>query len=78
MTEDRTPKQIGKDIVLCVDGTMWRWNTNLGFFSCISGWEKLPPIPTDEDYEVLQQERMEADKEWIEKQTERGCAKNYD
>ena len=37
MTEDRTPKQIGKDIVLCVDGTMWRWNTNLGFSSYISG-----------------------------------------
>jgi|694.fasta_scaffold00534_14 hypothetical protein len=78
MIENRTPKQIGNDIILCDDGTLWRWNTNLGFSSYISGWEKLPPIPTDEDYEVLQQERMEADRKWIEKQTERGVAKVYD
>ena len=78
MTEDRTPKQIGNDIILCDDGTLWRWNTNLGFCKYTSGWEKLPPIPSDKYYEVLQQERMEADKKWIEKQTERGFTKIYD
>lgn len=44
--ESRTPDQVGNDIVLCKDETLWKWSDFYG------AWVKLPPIPTDEDYET--------------------------
>ena len=63
MTE-RTPIQIARNVVLCEDKTIWKYEG--------SWWVKLPPIPTDEEYEVLKQERLKWEREWMEAQTEQG------
>lgn len=63
MTE-RTPIQISGNMVLCEDKTLWKHDG--------SWWVKLAPIPTDEEYEVQQEERLKWEKEWMEAQTERG------
>ena len=63
MTE-RTPIQISGDMVLCEDKTIWKYDG--------AWWVKLAPIPTDEEYEVLKQERMKWEQEWIEVQREQG------
>ena len=60
MTEHRIPKQISGDMVLCEDGTIWRWKPP-GFYK--SGWIKLPPIPSDEQYEIIVRERRKDEEE---------------
>jgi len=37
-----------------------------------SGWVKLPPVPSDEEYEILKQERLKREREWMEAQTKQG------
>jgi hypothetical protein len=71
MTE-RTPIQISGNRALCADGTLWMWSD--GDFMCgtPSGWVKLPPIPTDEQYEIFTKDRVEKEREWIKKVTEKG------
>jgi hypothetical protein len=54
-------------VVLCEDKTIWKYEG--------SWWVKLPPIPTDEEYEVLKQERIEWEREWMEAQTEQGWSR---
>lgn len=56
--ENRTPVQITEDMVLCSDNTLWK----------LSGrhWIKLPPIPSDEEYE----KQVETRTKYFEKQTE--------
>lgn len=71
MTE-RTPIQISGDTVLCTDGTLWRWSDGYYMFGTPSGWVKLPPIPSDEQYEILTKDRVEREKEWMAKLTEEG------
>jgi hypothetical protein len=44
--ESRTPDQVGNDIVLCKDGTLWKWSD---FYAT---WVMLPAIPTDEQYAI--------------------------
>ena len=66
MTE-RKPIQISGDMVLCSDNTIWKLDG--------SWWEKLAPIPTDEEYEVLKQERLKWEREWMEAQTKRSTNK---
>jgi hypothetical protein len=63
MTENRTPIQISGDMVLCADKSLWKYDG--------AWWVKLAPIPTDEDYEVLKQERIEWEREWIKSQLEK-------
>jgi len=75
MTENRTPIQISGNRVLCDDGTLWRWDDGDYMFGASSGWVKLPPIPTDEQYEILKKNRVEEEKEWIRKLTEKGFVK---
>ena len=48
MNEDRTPKQISGDFVLCNDNTLWKWIN--GDLMVLSGWRKLPNIPSDDEY----------------------------
>ncbi len=62
MTE-RTPIQISGSMVLCKDKTIWKYDG--------AWWVKLSPIPTDEEYEVLKQERLEWEREWIKSQLEK-------
>jgi hypothetical protein len=75
MTENRTPIQISGNRVLCDDGTLWRWDDGDYMFGASSGWVKLPPIPTDEQYEILKKNRVEEEKECIRKLTEKGFVK---
>jgi hypothetical protein len=63
MTENRTPIQISGNRVLCDDGTLWKYDG--------AWWVKLAPIPTDEEYEVQKQERLEWEREWIKSQLEK-------
>ena len=63
MTE-RTPIQIADNLVLCEDKTLWKYDG--------AWWVKLAPIPTDEEYEVQKQERLEWEREWMEEQTKQG------
>ena len=58
MTE-RTPIQISGNVVLCADGTLWRWCNEDFMFGTPSGWVKLPPVPTDEQYEILTKDKVE-------------------
>ena len=60
MTKQRTPKQISGDMVLCEDGTIWKWITG-GLYK--SGWFKLPPIPSNEQYEIIVSERRKNEEE---------------
>jgi hypothetical protein len=60
---ERTPIQISGDMVLCNDKSLWKYDG--------AWWVKLAPIPTDEDYEVLKQERIEWEREWIKSQLEK-------
>lgn len=46
---NRQPDQISGDMVLCKDSTIWKYNG--------SYWDKLPPIPNDEEYESQQKGR---------------------
>jgi len=62
MTE-RKPIQISGDMVLCEDKTIWIYDG--------AWWVKLAPIPTDEEYEVLKQERLKWEREWIKSQLEK-------
>lgn len=62
MTE-RNPLQITDNLVLCDDGTLWKYNG--------VSWIKIPPIPTDEEYEVQQEKRLKWEKQRIGAQTER-------
>lgn len=78
MTEDRTPVQISGDKVLCADGTLWRWDRGDYMFGAFPGWVKLPPVPTDEEYEILKKNRVEEEREWIRKLNEKGSTKLYD
>ena len=70
MTE-RTPIQISGDRVLCDDGTLWRWDNGDFMFGTSSGWVKLPPIPTDEQYEILAKEKYEEWRGWMERELKR-------
>ena len=72
MTENRTPIQISGNRVLCADGTLWRWCDGDFMFGTTSEWVKLPPVPTDEQYEILKQERLKREREWMEAQTKQG------
>lgn len=67
MTE-RTPIQISGDRVLCDDGTLWRWDNGDFMFGIPSGWVKLPSIPTDEQYEILTKDKVEKEREWMERE----------
>jgi hypothetical protein len=67
MTE-RTPIQISGDRVLCDDGTLWRWDNGDFMFGSPSGWVKLPPIPTDEQYEILKKDNAKKEVEWMERE----------
>ena len=58
MTE-RTPIQISENFVLCSDNTIWKWYGYDIYTGKSGGWEKLPPIPTDEEYEKLQERKVE-------------------
>jgi hypothetical protein len=40
-------------------------------FGTPSGWVKLPPIPTDEQYEILTKDKVKKEREWIEKLTKK-------
>lgn len=61
MTE-RQPLQVPQDFALCKDGTIWRWvraytdNLNLHFIP--AHWERVPNIPSDEEYEKQKEERQ--------------------
>jgi hypothetical protein len=72
MMTERTPIQISGNRVLCADGTLWKWCDGDFMFGTPSGWVKLPPVPTDEKYEVLKQERLKLELEWMEAQTKQG------
>jgi hypothetical protein len=37
-------------------------------FGTPSGWVKLPPVPTDEKYEVLTKDKVEKEREWMERE----------
>ena len=63
MTE-RKPIQISGDMVLCSDNTLWKLDG--------SWWEKLAPIPTDEEYEAQQDARLEWNNKYMEALYERG------
>jgi hypothetical protein len=67
MTE-RTPIQISGNRVLCADGTLWKWCDGDFMFGTPSGWVKLPPVPTDEKYEVLTKDKVEKEREWMERE----------
>ena len=60
MTENRTPIQISENRVLCEDKTLWE----LGRY----GWVKLPPVPTDEQYEILKQDSAKKEMELMERE----------
>ena len=68
MTENRTPIQISGNRVLCADGTLWRWCDGDFMFGTTSQWVKLPPVPTDEQYEILKQDSAKKDMEWMERE----------
>lgn len=70
MTEDRKPIQISDKKVLCSDGTIWSWSEGSLTFGELSGWVKMPPIPTDEEYESLKQKRKEVSEQWFSRQFE--------
>jgi hypothetical protein len=57
--DERTPIQISGNRVLCDDGTLWRWDNGDFMFGTPSGWVKLPPIPTDEQYEIFTKVKFE-------------------
>ena len=59
MTENRTPIQISGNLVLCEDKTLWE----LGRY----GWVKLDPIPTDEEYDIMLQDRFKQQTEYLER-----------
>ena len=48
---NRTPKTIQDKIVLCEDGTMWKWISGDFMIGIPAHWYKLPPIPSDDEYE---------------------------
>ena len=75
MKENRTPKQIGNNLVLCEDGTIWRWSSGDYTLNSFSGWEKMPPIPTDEQYEIIKKDREERREKWMEKRIDVGFGK---
>ena len=68
MTENRTPIQISGNRVLCADGTLWRRCDGDFMFGTTSQWVKLPPVPTDEQYEILKQDSAKKDMEWMERE----------
>jgi hypothetical protein len=72
MTENRTPIQISGNRVLCADGTLWKWDDGDFMYGTPSGWVKLPPVPTDEQYEILTKDKVEKEREWIGKLTKKG------
>lgn len=57
----RTVIQVPSDFALCEDGTVWKWvpayYDKLGSISIPSHWNKLPNIPSDEEYEKQKEER---------------------
>ena len=70
MTE-RTPIQISGNRVLCADGTLWMWCDGDFMFGTLSGWVKLPHVPTDEQYEILTKDKVEKEREWMERELKR-------
>lgn len=66
MTENRKPIQISDNKVLCDDGTIWTWNKGNIMTCNMSGWQKMPPIPTDEEYESFKQKQEEINERWYE------------
>lgn len=71
MDNGREPIQIGSDLILCADKTLWKWSNGDFMTGASSGWKKLPPIPTDEQYEVQQEQRLKWEEAWMEAQTKR-------
>ena len=59
MTENRTHIQISGNRVLCEDKTLWE----LGRY----GWVKLDAIPTDEEYDIMLQDRFKQRTEYLER-----------
>jgi hypothetical protein len=48
----RNPIAISDNFVLCEDGTIWRWNKrSSAFYYALEHWEKMIPIPDDEEYQ---------------------------
>lgn len=79
MTENRIPLQISDNRVLCNDGTIWSWSKGDLMAGIMSGWQKMPPIPTDEEYEDFKRKQKEINDRWYEAQLERmnkGILKN--
>lgn len=68
MTENRKPIQISDNRVLCDDGTIWSWSRGDLMTGSLSGWQKMPPIPTDEEYESFKQKQQQVSDQWHKKQ----------
>lgn len=64
--ENRIPDQVGGDIVLCKDGTLWKWSD---FYAA---WIKLPPIPTDGEYETSLENMKEMTKQHYKELKKKG------
>jgi hypothetical protein len=48
----RTPIAISDNFVLCGDGTLWKWNKeSSAFYNVPEHWERMIPIPDDEEYQ---------------------------
>ena len=47
---------------------LWRWCDGDFMFGTTSQWVKLPPVPTDEQYEILKQDSAKKEMEWMERE----------
>lgn len=64
----RKPTAISNNFVLCEDGTLWKWNKECSAFYNVPGhWEKMIPIPDDEEYQKQCDFRIELYNEYCEK-----------
>lgn len=64
----RKPLTFSGDFAICDDGTIWKYIPSGGKIFP-ERWIKLPPIPSDEEYEEQEKKVKETWDNWNEEQT---------
>jgi hypothetical protein len=70
----RKPLTFSGDYAFCDDGTIWKYNpSSSGMMEPFipSRWTKIPPIPSDEEYEEQEKQIQETWDNWYKVQTKK-------
>jgi hypothetical protein len=70
----RKPLTFSGNFAFCDDGTIWKYNpSSSGIYEPFipARWIKLPPIPSDEEYEEQENKVKETWDNWNEEETKR-------